>query len=41
MPGPRALVAEPSVPISNAVKRFLEQSGYEVAVVHFIDEAVL
>jgi len=39
--GPRALVAEPSVPISNAVKRFLEQSGYEVAVVHFIDEAVL
>lgn len=38
---PRALVAEPSVPISNAVKRFLEQSGYEVAVVHFIDEAVL
>ncbi|MBL8953547.1 MAG: response regulator [Myxococcaceae bacterium] len=41
MPGPRALVAEPSVPISNAVKRFLEPSGYEVQVVHFIDEAVL
>lgn len=41
MPGPRALVAEPSVPISNAVKRFLEQSGFEVAVTHFIDEAVL
>ena len=41
MPGPRALVAEPSVPISNALKRFLEQAGYEVAVVHFIDEAVL
>jgi hypothetical protein len=30
--GPRALVAELSVPISNAVKRFLEQSGYQVAV---------
>ncbi len=41
MPGPRALVAEPSVPISNAVKRFLEQSGYEVAVVHFVEEAML
>jgi PleD family two-component response regulator len=41
MAGPRALVAEPSVPISNALKRFLEQSGYEVTVVHFVDDAVL
>lgn len=38
---PRALVAEPSLPLSNALKRFLEQSGYEAVVVHFIDEAVL
>lgn len=41
MAGPRALVAEPSVPISNALKRFLEQSGYAVAVVHLVDAAVL
>jgi PleD family two-component response regulator len=41
MAGPRALIAEPSVPISNALKRFLEQSGFEVAVVHYVDEAVL
>ena len=40
-PKPRALVAEPSLPISNALKRFLELSGYEVAVVHFVDDAVL
>ncbi|MBK7864124.1 MAG: response regulator [Archangiaceae bacterium] len=41
MAGPRALVAEPSVPLSNALKRFLGQSGYEVTVVHFVDVAVL
>lgn len=37
----RALVAEPSLPISNALKRFLQLSGYEVTVVHFVDDAVL
>jgi PleD family two-component response regulator len=39
--GPRALVAEPSVPIANALKRFLVSSGYDVTVVHFVDDAVL
>ncbi len=38
---PRALIAEPSAPISAALKRFLELSGYEVAVVHFVDDAIL
>jgi PleD family two-component response regulator len=40
-PKVRALVAEPSLPISNALKRFLQVSGYEVTVVHFVDDAVL
>ncbi len=37
---PKALVAEPSLPISAALKKFLESARYEVQVVHFVDEAV-
>ncbi|MFZ5469034.1 MAG: diguanylate cyclase [Myxococcota bacterium] len=39
-PGRRALVAEPSVPHSSALRRFLESAGFEVQVVHYLDEAV-
>jgi diguanylate cyclase (GGDEF)-like protein len=35
----QVLVAEPSAPISNALKKFLDGTG-EVQVVHFVDEAV-
>src|SRR5436190_275328 len=41
MSAPRALVAGPTVPVANALKRFLEAAGYQVVVVHFIDDAVL
>jgi diguanylate cyclase (GGDEF)-like protein len=37
---PRALIAEPSVPISGALRKFLEGARFEVRVVHFLDEAV-
>ncbi len=37
---PKALVAEPSLPISAALKKFLESARFEVQVVHFVDEAV-
>ncbi len=36
----RVLVAEPSIPISGALKRFLEGAHFEVKVVHYLDEAV-
>lgn len=36
----RALVADPSVPVSGTVKRFLEGAGYTVKVVRYFDEAV-
>ena len=36
---PRVLVAEPSAPISAALRKFLASEA-EVKVVHFLDEAV-
>jgi PleD family two-component response regulator len=36
-----ALIAEPSLPISNALKKFLEATGYQVSIVHFADDALL
>ena len=38
--GPKALIADPFVPTSGALRRFLESIGFEVTVVHFLDEAV-
>lgn len=38
--GPKALIADPFVPTSGALRRFLESIGFEVSVVHFLDEAV-
>jgi diguanylate cyclase (GGDEF)-like protein len=37
---PRVLVADPSVPVSQALRRYLEGAGFEVQVVHYLDEAV-
>jgi len=37
---PRALIADPSVPVSGAIRKYLEASGFEVRVVHYLDEAV-
>jgi PleD family two-component response regulator len=39
VPAPRVLVAEPSAPICNAVRKFLDGRA-EVQAVHFLDEAV-
>lgn len=39
MPPPRVLVAEPSAPICNALRKFLEGRA-EVQAVHYLDEAV-
>lgn len=38
--GPKALIADPFVPTSGALRRFLESIGFDVTVVHFLDEAV-
>lgn len=38
--GPKALIADPFVPTSGALRRFLESIGFEVTVVHYLDEAV-
>jgi diguanylate cyclase (GGDEF)-like protein len=37
---PRALIADPSVPVSGAMRKYLEAEGFEVRVVHYLDEAV-
>ncbi len=37
---PRALIADPSVPVSGAIRKYLEAEGFEVKVVHYLDEAV-
>ncbi|MGA9523720.1 MAG: diguanylate cyclase [Myxococcaceae bacterium] len=37
---PRALIADPSVPVSGAMRKYLEADGFEVKVVHYLDEAV-
>jgi diguanylate cyclase (GGDEF)-like protein len=36
----KALIADPSVPVSGAMRKYLEASGFEVKVVHSLDEAV-
>lgn len=36
----QALIADPSVPVCAALRRYLESAGFEVRVVHFLDEAV-
>ena len=36
----KALVADPSVPVSGALRKHLEGMGFEVKVVHYLDEAV-
>lgn len=38
--GPKALIADPFVPTSGALRRFLESIGFDVTVVHYLDEAV-
>lgn len=40
-PSPKALIADPFVPTSGALRRYLESIGFEVQVVHYLDEAVL
>ncbi|MBX5482695.1 MAG: diguanylate cyclase [Myxococcaceae bacterium] len=37
---PRALIADPSLSVSGALRRQLESAGFEVRVVHYLDEAV-
>lgn len=36
----RALIADPSVPVSGALRKYLEAAGLKVKVVHYLDEAV-
>lgn len=36
----RALISDPSVPVSGALRKYLESAGFEVRVVHYLDEAV-
>lgn len=35
----RALIADPSVPVSGVIRKYLEAAGFQVRVVHHLDEA--
>lgn len=37
---PHALIADPTVSVSGTLRKYLESAGFEVRVVHYLDEAV-